>query len=87
LKYGTIHGALAVTTLDDTSTASLTEVEKIISGGCARVIMNIKNNKKNNKNILLSKKLFCKKKVVKDDGRQIIYYYFRKKSNQRQKST
>ena len=37
MEYGAAHGALAMTTPGDTSMASLQEVEKIISGGSARV--------------------------------------------------
>jgi 2-dehydro-3-deoxygluconokinase len=35
--YGAAHGALAMTTPGDTSMASLDEVEKIVSGGSARI--------------------------------------------------
>lgn len=38
VNYGAAHGALAMTTPGDTSMASLAEVEKIISGGGARVV-------------------------------------------------
>ena len=37
VEYGAAHGALAMTTPGDTSMASLMEVEKIISGGGARI--------------------------------------------------
>lgn len=37
VNYGVAHGALAMTTPGDTSTASLREVEKIVSGAGARV--------------------------------------------------
>ncbi|TVR70945.1 MAG: sugar kinase [Spirochaetaceae bacterium] len=37
LDYGVAHGALAMTTAGDTSTASLKEVQKLVSGGGARV--------------------------------------------------
>lgn len=37
VEYGAAHGALAMTTPGDTSTASLSEVEKIVFGGGARV--------------------------------------------------
>jgi 2-dehydro-3-deoxygluconokinase len=37
LKCGVAHGALAMTTPGDTSTASLAEVERIINGGSARI--------------------------------------------------
>ena len=37
VNYGVAHGALAMTTPGDTSTASLKEVEKIVSGASARV--------------------------------------------------
>lgn len=37
LNYGVAHGALAMTTAGDTSTASLKEVEKLVAGGGARV--------------------------------------------------
>lgn len=37
VDYGAAHGALAMTTPGDTSMASLKEVEKIMSGGSARV--------------------------------------------------
>ncbi|MBR1811815.1 MAG: sugar kinase [Clostridia bacterium] len=37
VNYGVAHGALAMTTPGDTSTASLKEVEKIVSGAGARV--------------------------------------------------
>jgi 2-dehydro-3-deoxygluconokinase len=35
--YGAAHGALAMTTPGDTTTASLSEVEKVMKGGAARV--------------------------------------------------
>lgn len=38
VNYGAAHGALAMTTPGDTSMATLSEVEKIVSGGSARVI-------------------------------------------------
>jgi 2-dehydro-3-deoxygluconokinase len=37
VNYGAAHGALAMTTPGDTTTASLKEVEKVIKGGGARV--------------------------------------------------
>jgi len=37
INYGAAHGALAMTTPGDTTTASLTEVEKVVKGGGARV--------------------------------------------------
>ena len=37
LNYGAAHGALAMTTPGDTSMATVTEVEKLMSGGSARV--------------------------------------------------
>lgn len=37
VNYGAAHGALAMTTPGDTTTASLREVEKVIQGGAARV--------------------------------------------------
>jgi 2-dehydro-3-deoxygluconokinase len=37
VNYGAAHGALAMTTPGDTSTATLKEVEKIMGGGTARV--------------------------------------------------
>jgi 2-dehydro-3-deoxygluconokinase len=37
VNYGAAHGALAMTTPGDTTTASLREVEKVIQGGGARV--------------------------------------------------
>lgn len=37
VNYGAAHGALAMTTPGDTTTASLKEVEKVIKGGTARV--------------------------------------------------
>ena len=37
VEYGAAHGALAMTTPGDTSMASLAEVEKIVTGGSARV--------------------------------------------------
>ncbi|MBC8471949.1 MAG: sugar kinase [Planctomycetes bacterium] len=37
VNYGAAHGALAMTTPGDTTTASLREVEKVIGGGGARV--------------------------------------------------
>ncbi|MBM4164407.1 MAG: sugar kinase [Lentisphaerae bacterium] len=38
VRYGAAHGALAMTTPGDTSMASLTEVEKLMGGGSARVV-------------------------------------------------
>ncbi|MBP51680.1 MAG: sugar kinase [Opitutae bacterium] len=38
VNYGAAHGALAMTTPGDTSMASLAEVEKLMSGGGARVV-------------------------------------------------
>ena len=38
VNYGAAHGALAMTTPGDTSMATLSDVEKIMSGGGARVI-------------------------------------------------
>lgn len=37
VNYGAAHGALAMTTAGDTTTASLAEVEKVMAGGTARV--------------------------------------------------
>jgi 2-dehydro-3-deoxygluconokinase len=37
VNYGAAHGALAMTTPGDTTTASLEEVEKVMAGGTARV--------------------------------------------------
>jgi 2-dehydro-3-deoxygluconokinase len=37
VEYGAAHGALAMTTPGDTTTASLAEVEKVMGGGTARV--------------------------------------------------
>jgi 2-dehydro-3-deoxygluconokinase len=37
IRCGVAHGALAMTTPGDTSTASLAEVERIIKGGSARI--------------------------------------------------
>ena len=37
VEYGAAHGALAMTTPGDTSMATLAEVEKLVSGGSARV--------------------------------------------------
>ena len=37
LEYGVAHGALAMTTPGDTSTATLAEVEQVVAGGSARV--------------------------------------------------
>ena len=37
VEYGAAHGALAMTTPGDTSMATLSEVEKLMSGGGARV--------------------------------------------------
>ena len=36
-NYGAAHGALAMTTPGDTTTANLKEVEKVMKGGTARV--------------------------------------------------
>jgi 2-dehydro-3-deoxygluconokinase len=38
LAYGVAHGALAMTTPGDTSTATLPEVERLVRGGGARVV-------------------------------------------------
>ena len=38
VNYGAAHGALAMTTPGDTSMVSVTEVEKIMGGGGARVV-------------------------------------------------
>ncbi|MDF1861486.1 MAG: sugar kinase [Verrucomicrobiales bacterium] len=38
INYGAAHGALAMTTPGDTTMASLSEVEKIVGGGGARVV-------------------------------------------------
>ena len=38
VNYGIAHGALAMTTPGDTSTAVLKEVENIVQGGSARVV-------------------------------------------------
>ena len=38
IEYGTVHGALAMTTPGDTTMASLKEVENIVAGGGARVV-------------------------------------------------
>ena len=37
VNYGAAHGALAMTTAGDTTTASLKDVEKVMKGGAARV--------------------------------------------------
>jgi 2-dehydro-3-deoxygluconokinase len=37
VEYGAAHGALAMTTPGDTSMVSLSEVEKVMKGGGARV--------------------------------------------------
>ncbi|MFC2433695.1 MAG: hypothetical protein ACFNPY_02400, partial [Peptidiphaga sp.] len=37
VEYGAAHGALAMTTPGDTSTASLEEVRRLVEGGGARV--------------------------------------------------
>jgi 2-dehydro-3-deoxygluconokinase len=37
VEYGAAHGALAMTTLGDTSTATLSEVEAVIAGSSARI--------------------------------------------------
>lgn len=38
VNYGVVHGALAMTTVGDTSMASLSEVENVVKGGSARVV-------------------------------------------------
>ena len=38
VEYGAAHGALAMTTPGDTTMATVTEVEKLVSGGGARVV-------------------------------------------------
>jgi 2-dehydro-3-deoxygluconokinase len=38
LAYGVAHGALAMTTPGDTSMATLSEVEKLVAGGSARIV-------------------------------------------------
>ena len=38
VEYGAAHGALAMTTAGDTSTASLAEVKRLVGGGGARVV-------------------------------------------------
>lgn len=38
VNYGAAHGALAMTTAGDTTTASLKEVERIVKGGSARIV-------------------------------------------------
>jgi len=38
VNYGAAHGALAMTTPGDTTTASLKEVERILKGGTARIV-------------------------------------------------
>ncbi|MBN2102554.1 sugar kinase [bacterium] len=38
VEYGAAHGALAMTTAGDTTMARLSEVERIVSGGSARVV-------------------------------------------------
>lgn len=38
LAYGVAHGALAMTTPGDTSMATLTEVERLVAGGSARIV-------------------------------------------------
>ena len=38
VNYGAAHGALAMTTPGDTSMAMLSEVEKIMGGGSARIV-------------------------------------------------
>ncbi|NLV68776.1 MAG: sugar kinase, partial [Spirochaetes bacterium] len=38
VNYGAAHGALAMTTPGDTSMANVKEVEKLMSGGSARVV-------------------------------------------------
>jgi 2-dehydro-3-deoxygluconokinase len=37
LRCGVAHGALAMTTPGDTSTATLAEVERVMKGGSARI--------------------------------------------------
>ena len=37
VEYGAAHGALAMTTPGDTSTATLAEVESLVAGGSARI--------------------------------------------------
>jgi 2-dehydro-3-deoxygluconokinase len=37
VNYGAAHGALAMTTPGDTTMATLSEVEKLMGGGSARV--------------------------------------------------
>ena len=37
VNYGAAHGALAMTTPGDTTTASLAEVERLVQGGSARI--------------------------------------------------
>jgi 2-dehydro-3-deoxygluconokinase len=37
VDYGAAHGALAMTTPGDQSMASLSEVEKLVAGGDARI--------------------------------------------------
>jgi len=37
VEYGAAHGALAMTTPGDTTSATLSEVERVVSGGSARV--------------------------------------------------
>ena len=37
VNYGAAHGAMAMTTVGDTTTASLQEVERIVKGGTARI--------------------------------------------------
>jgi 2-dehydro-3-deoxygluconokinase len=37
VEFGAAHGALTMTTPGDTTMASLKEVEKLVSGGSARV--------------------------------------------------
>ena len=38
LAYGVAHGALAMTTPGDTSSATLAEVEAVVAGASARVV-------------------------------------------------
>jgi 2-dehydro-3-deoxygluconokinase len=38
VEYGAAHGALAMTTPGDTTMANLSEVEKVMGGGGARVV-------------------------------------------------
>ena len=38
LAYGVAHGALAMTTPGDTSMATISDVERVMAGGAARVL-------------------------------------------------